>query len=433
MAEIRAFKGTFYDTGVVGDLSTVTSPPYDVINARRRKELQAKSPYNVVRLILPQDESDREFWNTSRELFREWKSGGVFKADQAPALYVYRQTFEIPKHGRTYRTGITAALRCKNFSHGDVLPHEKTFPKVSEERLNLLRSCRANFSQIFTVFRDPQGEVLQCIEKTVAEPAFVEFSDEEGVMHQLWRIEESDATDMVVKAISKQKLIIADGHHRYETAFNFSLEGQQAEADQPRGYVSTTLFRSEDPGLVILPVHRLIRRLPLSVEEALARLERFFDVREMGDVVGFGEGGFQEKLAGSERPGFIMIAPRTVALLRLREGVDPDKAIKGSGSAAWKGQDVAILHALVIEESLGMDADRLAEEGDLYFSPWEREVLTRIERGEAEAAFMLRPVRIDEVWRIAEGGERMPHKSTYFHPKLPSGLIIYDHENAFDA
>jgi uncharacterized protein (DUF1015 family) len=431
LAEIKAFKGTFYNKNIVPDLARVTAPPYDVIDRQRQRDLELLSPHNIVRLILPQDESQRDFWHASSDLFNVWKAEGTLKADKGTFLYVYRQTFDLPGQGTIARTGITAALKCVDFSSGDILPHEKTFPRVHMERLNLLRACKANFSQIFTVFRDPGEDILTLLEDVVTGPAFIEFDDEKGTSHQLWRVEKEEIIKGMARVVSGQKLIIADGHHRYETALNYADEdvgiGQMNTA---RAFVSTTLFRSEDPGLTILPVHRMLRQLPCTVDEAHERIGRYFHLRAMEYDIGDPHQILQDRLKEKGRPVYVMITSRGVLMLQMREGVDPTKIIKGPQSNEWKSQDVSILHALIIGESLGMDADRLAEKGDLYFTPWERTALSEVESREAEAAFMVRPTRMNDIWRIAEGGERMPHKSTYFYPKLPSGLIIYDHESA---
>jgi len=432
LADIRAFRGTFYNPQVVEDLSRAIAPPYDIIDKKRKQTLLSRSPYNIVRLILPQSDGAPEFWNTSATLFRAWKKGEVLATDRGPCLYVYRQTFDLPDEGAVSRTGILALLRCKDFSSGEILPHEKTFPRTRAERLNLLRACRANFSQIFTVFRDEGEEALALLGETTSTPAFLELRDDEGVGHQLWRVEEEEDVGRLASILSEKRLIIADGHHRYETALNYSKEEPGAAgATHPGAYVSVALFRSEDPGLAILPVHRLLRKFPLPVEEAHRRLERFFQVEVVQSDIADRKGMFKERLEATGRPAFIMITREGAALLVLREGVELDGILEGPESVRWKSLDVPILHSLVIGEGLGLDASGLAEKGDLCFTPWESSVMSALTEGEVEAAFLVRPTRMDEIWEIAEGGERMPHKSSYFYPKLPSGLVIYDHETAF--
>jgi uncharacterized protein (DUF1015 family) len=432
LTQIRPFRGTYYNPLVVDDLSKIAAPPYDIIDERRKQQLLSRSPYNIVRMELPQSESVREFWNKSATLFRAWKKGEILVVDSDPALYVYRQTFDLPGSGKTSRTGILSALKCKEFSSGEVLPHEKTFPVIRAERLNLLRACQANFSQVFMSFRDPDEEVLPFIEEATAGPVFMGYADEEGVSHELWRVVDTAALEGIVGLMGDRNLIIADGHHRYETALFYANEDPTiAGIDHPRSYVSAALFRSEDPGLVALPVHRMLRHMPLPIDEAYKRIGHYFDVQIIQQDIQARQGMFQERLDRTRQPSMVMITAQGAAMLTLRKGVKPTRVIEGPGSDRWKSLDISILHSMVLSEGLGLDVERIAEEGDLYFTPWESTALNAVVEGEAKAAFLVKPTQIDKIWEIAEGGERMPHKSTYFYPKLSSGMIIYDHQTAF--
>ncbi len=431
MAEIRAFRGTFYNPQVVDDLSRVIAPPYDVIEKKKKTALASRSPYNMVRLILPQEKEEREFWNGSATLFRAWKKGGVLSADAAPCHYVYRQGFALPGGEAASRTGIVTLLRCREFSSGDILPHERTFPRTMEERLSLLRACRANFSQIFTVLRDEGEEVLALMEEAASAPPFLETRDDEGVFHQVWRLEEGHDAGRLADLLGGRKLIIADGHHRYETALTYSRERHaSAAAARAAAYVSAAIFRAQDPGLSVLPVHRILGRLPLSPREAYRRLERHFRVEVMRADPGCRAGMYRDLLASKPSPSFIMLTAEGVAALALRQGVKPEEMLGGGESASWKRLDVSILHSLVLAQGLGLDAAALGESGGLRYTPWESEAVSAVAAGEAEAAFLVRPTTMREIWELAEGGERMPHKSSYFYPKLASGLLLYDHETA---
>jgi len=415
----------------VQDLSRAVAPPYDIIDEKRKASLLARSPYNVVRLILPQKESRREFWSDSATLYRAWKMGEVLTTDSGRCIYIYRQTFDLPDGRTMSRTGALALLRCKDFAGGEVLPHEKTFPRTRAERLNLLRSCRANFSQIFTVFRDESEEVRSLIEEAASADTCMAFRDEEGIRHDVWRMEEGEQTRRLSDILGDKKLIIADGHHRYETALAYSKEDAGAAgAGHPGAYVSVALFRSEDPGLAILPVHRLLRSMKMPVDEVRRRLERYFNVETIQRDITERRGMYAERLESMGRTAFIMITREGADLLVLRDDVDPAGILDGPESARWKALDVSILHSLVMGEGMDVDASEAAENGDLSFTPWESTVISALQEGTSEAAFLVRSTSMDEIWEIAEGGERMPHKSSYFYPKLPSGLIVYDHENA---
>lgn len=431
VAEIRPFRGTLYNPLVVEDFSSVVAPPYDVISDRRREQLLARSSYNIVRLILRVEPSEPDFWKRSAALFRAWKMGEVLIPDLEHGFYVHRQTFSSPVGGSLSRTGLIVALRCEP-PETSILPHEKTFPRVRRERLNLLRACGANFSQVFTVFRDPGEEVLSLMEKAMAGHPLLEFLDDEGVEHRLWRLDSPGDVESLIRCVSDRLLIIADGHHRYETALAYSKEtGADADPDNAAGYVSVTMVRSEDPGLLILPVHRILESPLPGLREVEERLSPFFDPFPLPGDASRRQGSLAEAIKGEERPAFLLATREGMVRFTLRPRVEPHKVIPGDESRGWKELDISVLHALALDRCLGLDTDKLAEEGKLRYTPWESEALDAVRRGEAAAAVLVRPTRMDDIWKIAEGGERMPHKSSYFHPKLPSGLIIFDHKTAF--
>lgn len=431
LLEIRPFRATFYNPHVVNDMSRVVSPPYDVIDEARKERLRSRSPYNIVRLILPGGHDQVDFWNHSASLFRAWKKGEVMIPDASKGFYLHRQTFCSPLGGALSRTGVIVALRCQALGES-VMPHEKTFPRVRSERLHLLRACRANFSQVFTVYRDPGEEVLPVLEKAAAGDPLMEFRDDEGVEHRLWRLEENDVVESLARAMAGRKLIIADGHHRYETALAYSREDPVVNhPDHPGKFVSVTLVRSEDAGLIILPVHRVLD-VPLPpLKDLEEKLSAYFELAPLRHGGGERRGSLAEVLMRAERPSFLMATREGVVNLVLRPRVEPYRVIQGGESRRWKELDISILHALVFKECLGLDPEALAENGKLSFTPWESEALDRVDSGAATAAFLVRSTRMEDIWEIAEGGERMPHKSSYFHPKLPSGMVIYDHETAF--
>ncbi len=431
VVEIRPFRGVLYNPLVVEDFSRVVAPPYDVITERRMEQLLSRSPYNIVRLILRVEPDESRFWNRSAALFRAWKMGEVLVADLEQGFYVHRQTFSSPLGGSLTRTGLVAALRCRP-PGTSILPHEKTFPRVRQERLNLLRACKANFSQVFTVFRDPDGEVLPVMEKAAAGRPLLEFRDDEGVEHRLWRLDSPGDLEALVRYLSERRLIIADGHHRYETALAYSREtGADDDPDNAAGYVSVTMVRSEDPGLLILPVHRILEPPLPGLREVEERLSPFFDSSPIPGDASWRRGSLAEAIQGEEKPAFVLATREGLVRFILRQGVQPHKVIPGKESRLWKELDISVLHALALDRCLGLDTDKLAEEGRLRYTPWESEALDAVTRGEAAAAILVRPTRMDDIWKIAEGGERMPHKSSYFHPKLPSGLVIFDHQIAF--
>jgi uncharacterized protein (DUF1015 family) len=426
LGEIKPFRGTFYNKDIVGNRSLVVAPPYDIINAEEKVLLAARSPYNIVQLILPQSDGDQEFWNTAAALFKDWKEEKVLVADDTRGFYAYRQEFLLFGE-RCRRLGLVVALRCSDFTQGEILPHEKTFPRTRDERLNLLRACRANFSEIFIVCRDEDARVAEVLRRAEEGKAFLEYEDDEGTRHELWKIGEPNDIDELESLFLDKKLIIADGHHRYETALAFSKENlHEPDLESPSDYVCSIIFRSEDPGLVILPVHRLLKRLPLSMMEVMERLGESFEIEEI-QATSEGLADAVVEIGETEATAFVMLTADYALRLALKKRIDLTKVMPGPESKSWKNLDISILHYLLLSRCLGLDGERLAESGELYFTPWLDSALEDVRQGRAEACFLVRPTSIDEIWRIAEGGERMPHKSSYFYPKLPSGLVIYDH------
>ncbi|OFW67598.1 MAG: hypothetical protein A2V52_04295 [Actinobacteria bacterium RBG_19FT_COMBO_54_7] len=251
----------------------------------------------------------------------------------------------------------------------------------------------------------------------------MQFNDDEGTYHEIWRIEQPDEIEALKSILAAKTMIIADGHHRYETALAYSQESNpEGRLDSPANYVSAVIFCSQDPGLVILPVHRVLKRLPLPWPEVKAKLERFFELEEITEPV--------KGLEGMNRVAFVMVRSESALRLTLKPGIALRDIVEGPESERWKSLDISILHSLVFGQCMNLNADLLAEDGELYFTPWENSAFKDVEEGRAEACFLVRATRIEDIWGIAEGGERMPHKSSYFYPKLPSGLIIYDHRSA---
>lgn len=425
--DVRPFRGTFFDLEKVGRIEEVIAPPYDVIDERQKAELLRRSPYNVVRLILPVD-SEEEFWHQAARTYSRWKEWGVFRVDTGPSVYIYRQAFALPGGLRLERTGAVVLLRCIDFSRGVVLPHEMTFPKTRSQQLNLLRACRANFSQVFALVGDGEGRLLEHLEEAASRTSpFLDFQDDQGVRHRLHRVVEERWIERLSELIRMTRAVIADGHHRYETAVQYSEENSGKGIDHPSRFVSVCVYSSADPGLVSLPVHRVLSGVGISWQEALGDLEEYFevedsDVHRLPEAVGMGAG-----------VTFGLYTGKIAKLLTLRPGLKLAELLEGDKSPEWKGLDVTVLHQLVFARVLGLDPVSLAEDGRLAFTPWAEDAMGKVDAGEAEAVFMVRPTPIDVVWELARKGERMPHKSTYFHPKLPSGLVIYDHATGLES
>lgn len=425
--EIRPFRGTFFNLERVGRMEEVIAPPYDVIDERQKLLLLRRSPFNVVRLILPVD-SEEEFWHDSARLFTRWKEEGIFRLDPQPSIYLYRQAFTLPGGERMERTGVITLLRCVDFSRGSVLPHEMTFPKTRSQQLNLLRSCCANFSQVFALARDREGVIFEHLGEAAENSVpFLDFQDDQGVRHLLYRLPDGEWTSQLSSLVRETRAVIADGHHRYETAVQYAAENAYRGHDHPSQFVSICMYSSADPGLVSLPVHRVLKGLGIPWGEALQALEEYFEVQRVDAR------NLMEAVRLQERVAFGLYLSDSAVLLLLKPQVRVEEMVEAEHSPEWKRMDVAVLHHLIINRVLELDPVFLVERGKLTFTPWADEAMGEVDSGEAEASFLVRPTSLREVWDLAERGERMPHKSTYFHPKLPSGLIIYDHSTGLTS
>jgi uncharacterized protein (DUF1015 family) len=398
VAEVRPFPAVRYDPARVGDLRDVIAPPYDVISPAEQEALYARSPWNVVRLILGR-EDDRAA--EARRTLRAWMDGGVLRRDPAPALYRYTQTFTAPDGGRRCRDGVLCRLRLEPFSSGIVRPHERTFPGPKADRLAVLRATGAHLSPIFGLYARPGERIADVLGAAAASAPEVEITDDAGHAHRLWRITDSAAIARFAAALAGETIFIADGHHRYETALAYRDEQGGAGAT---AYVLAFLANMEEDGLVILPTHRLVRG-PLrlgaaALEAALCRVGRV------------------EPLAtGVPRPAGAIDVVLPDRRLRVHPGPDARAALAPLPPAV-RALDVAVLHGAILGPLLGVAADALA------FTHDDAEAVAAVETGQAAAAFLLNPPSVAAVRAVCLAGELMPEKSTYFYPKLASGLVF---------
>jgi len=407
----------------------VFAPPYDVIGPKRRLQLLERSPYNVVRLILGEDPADRHWHARAAETMARWIAEGVLVRDRQPALYGYQQHFRDAEGQPRVRTGVMGRVRLSPYG-GPIRRHEHTRIGPRVDRLRLTRAVRANLSPVFGLYRDPHDDVRHLVRPPADRQdadKLVEVTDDEGVRHIFWRIGDLDAITALTGGLVGREVIIADGHHRYETALAYQAERRDAEGDppgvRPYDYVLMYLAAVEDPGLWILPTHRIVLgrngRDPARLVEAL---------RSDFDVVPVAP---DESLSAAAARA----ADHTVAIgvctgqgerwvLRLK---DLSRAYRGMPPEVEGGMaelDVNVLQNLILEPYLGIDAETLARTEQVAYTIDEGEACSRVVSGEAQAAFILNATRIEQVWSAAERGLIMPQKSTYFHPKLLTGLVI---------
>jgi len=416
MAEVVPFRGLLYDSAQAGPLDALIAPPYDVVSESDRAALAAKSAWNIVRVDLPQGGAEEKYANAGREL-RRWIDRGVLRRDGTPAFYRYHQAFSIG--GREYtRKGFIGRIRLRRFDERVVLPHERTLSGPRLDRLALARATRTHLSQVFALYSDPSGTVdaeLAGLESRA--PAFEGALD--GVSHRLWRLTDRAAQARIAAAMADRKVYIADGHHRYETMLALRDE-LRPEATSPRSsieYGSMFLCGMEGPGVVVLPTHRVVHGLQgFDLTQFIDRLRPRFEVREL-------DPSSAEKLRGpvdQSEGSFLLASQGRFFSLSLR----PGEAASVPGPEVLRRFDVPILHGLILEDVLGIDRSAQERQTNLRYLKDARAALEESRRPEVQAVFLLNPTRIEQLRAAADAGEVMPQKSTFFFPKLASGLLL---------
>lgn len=432
MAEIAPFRGIVYDPQRVG-ASRVLAPPYDVIDERQRAELAARDPYNCVRLILPEGEGMAKYEHAA-ETLASWKREGVLHRLQEPALYRYNQEFTSAElGGKTItRRGFIAAVRLHDFDDGVILRHERTLKGPKLDRLRLWRTTRAQLSQIFGLYTDPEGRVQRALAAAEEEPPYLDGTTDDGTRHLMWPVTDPGAIREVADALAPRPIYLADGHHRYETllALRDELAGEVDGALDPRSaarFGALFLADVDDPGLVVFPTHRLVHGLASAdAASLLERAREHFEVTPLPEAAD-DPGAARRALAqsGEERPSFIAAFPGEprAALLSLRRDFDPRAAGLG-GSEAVTRLDVTLLHDLLLEGVLGIDRAAQEAQSNLAYVKDTREALERVASGAAQIGFLMNATPVDHIRGVADAGEVMPQKSTFFYPKIASGVAM---------
>jgi uncharacterized protein (DUF1015 family) len=415
VADVQPLRTLRYEPRAVGSLEDVISPPYDVIDADMRAQLAARSPFNVVEIDLPQGDDP---YMHARDTLDAWRQQGILIREREPALWVLQQDFSAPDGSRQTRRGFFARVRVEDYGAGRIRPHERTHPGPKEDRLRLTRATRANLSPIFSLFPDPEGAASEAIAAAAGGEPFDEATDLDGTRNTIWRVADPDAIASLQAPLLDAELLIADGHHRYETARVYADEiGGEGE----HRYVLMLLTPLSDPGLTIFPTHRLLTGLKDSPEkqEALGdALKRDFEVEEIS------ADELEPKPAnGRVRFGYMDSHFKKPYLLTLKDQSIADRALEGKPDA-YRHLDTAVLEALALRGALGMSEEDIAEKHGLDYSKDFADARDAVESGRADAAFFMAPTPVDQVREVAEAGESMPPKSTYFYPKIPTGLVF---------
>ena len=408
MAEVKPFKAIRY-TKKAGNISELTCPPYDIISESERLDYLKTNEHNVIRLELPKDGED--VYKTAGELFDKWISEGILEKDASEGIYIYEEKFTFDNKEYSLK-GLIARVKLEEFSKGVVLPHEKTLSKAKEDRFNLMKACHTNFSLVYSLYFDEGKNTLNKAEQKAGEPLY-SFNSEDGITHTLWKIE--DTKDIEVD-FENRKLYIADGHHRYETALRYKNAGISDDSD----YIMMMLVPMESDGLVVLPTHRVVHSLDnFSGFRMLTYCDKYFDVlgvnkedmthllKEIYDAGGIGFGFY------CEYKYFVMA---------LKSDVDLQEVFPGIKKSLYS-LDVTVLHSLILEQILKIDAEKLKNQTNLTYVKELNKATEMVDLG-ANCAFILNPTKVSQIADVAADGEKMPQKSTYFYPKLITGLVI---------
>lgn len=417
MAEIKEFKALRF-THKAGCICELTCPPYDIISPAEKEQFLKTNEKNIIRLELP--EPTDEGYALAGATLDAWLEDGHLKCEDEDSIYIYEERFTVKGKEYSFK-GFVSRVKLHPFSDGVVLPHEETLSKAKTDRLNLMRATGCNFSQIYSLYSDEKGESRAMIaELSKGEPT-QSFTDKEGVTHSLWVIGKSEKTAVLCDWFKDKKLYIADGHHRYETALNYKAEMEQKGfKNTAADYVMMFLVDMENPGLVVFPTHRIVRDLESFDGAALLKAcEAEFE------VVSCEEGDLQAGLDAAYEQGkvaFGYVSHGTAALLTLKDISVMEKIMAGAGKAV-RELDVSVLHSLILEQHLKIDKENMAKQINLTYTRSAEEALEAA-KGAANCAFLLNPTRVEEIAAVAAAGDKMPQKSTYFYPKLITGMVM---------
>ncbi|MGZ4191899.1 MAG: DUF1015 domain-containing protein [Solirubrobacteraceae bacterium] len=414
MAEIQPIRALRYDPGRTGGLEDVVAPPYDVIDEQQRAALEARSPYNVVRIDLPRGGEDR--YDLAAALLDEWREQGAVVLDEQPALWTLAQGYVGPDGERRTRQGVFARVRVEEYGPGRIRPHERTHPGPREDRLRLTRATHANLSPIFSLFSDPSGAVADALSRAGGDAVWAQTTDDDGTVNRLGRVDDAGAIAEAAEVLAGTELLIADGHHRYETA---RVYAEEVGGEGPHRYVLMCLVALQDPGLTVFPTHRLVRGLAPEQHETLANaLRRDFEIQPLDDTA-----ELAPEAGDTVRIGYIDAHFKKPYMLTLRDPAIADAALPDRAEP-YRRLDTAVLEALILKGALGMtDADIDHLDGLGYARDF-AQALELVQSAEYDAAFFMAPTPVRRVQEVAASGESMPPKSTYFFPKVPTGLLF---------
>lgn len=424
MAKVKPFKAFIYNREKIGDLSSVVCPPYDIISAKEQDRLYNLNPYNFIHVLLRKEAPGEDKYSSAGRVFSEWLKEQILIQDKSPAVYFYSQQYNLRGEKRT-RLGFISLLRLGD-KDSPVYAHENTRSEAKEDRLKLTRQVKANLSPIFAVFKDKKRIIQRVFQKYLqnTEP-FINVVDGEKTVHKLWRIDDPKMLEEISKSMSAEDMFIADGHHRYEVACAYRQEQKNKlgtiTGEEDFNYILTYFTNTDPRGLTIFPIHRVLKlEAALDLADFRSKLKEYFEVEEVEDKTRF---FFLMEKSGRSEHVLGFYKDKKFWLLRLKNVKILDKEISDRPKE-YRSLDVSILNYLVFKKIIGLE---LSREDYLTYSADAQEVIEKTDSSPLNFAFFLNPSKIEEIMAVALGGNKMPPKSTYFYPKVLSGLVINKH------
>lgn len=415
MIKIEPFRGVMYNRDKIRDLTRVLTPPYDVISRQEQEEYYLRSPHNIIRIILgkdyPGDNAGNNKYIRARNFFNSWLKKKILIGDARPCVYVYKQS---------KRIGILALLRLEEFGKS-VFPHEETFPRHKQDRALLLRTCRANFNPIFSLYSPESRSIDRIIKEKLKEKPLVSFNFK-GVPNQFWRIDNKDEIEKIVQEMQKSKVFIADGHHRYETALEYAREMQKRNprhtGEEPYNFVMMMFVKLDDPGLEILPTHRLLKISPrVSESKSLkVRTKKYFKIKTFNSLKGMFKTLYRIKYSFGVYQG-----NGKYCIFSVKNMKEVEQKFESDIPLCWRQLNMVILHHFFFKHILQIEP---TPQDTIKYVTNPEEAIKLVDKDEYQIAFFLNSIKPEVVREIALSGEKMPHKATYFYPKPLSGLVI---------
>jgi uncharacterized protein (DUF1015 family) len=431
LAKIAPARGLYYNPQKVADISLVATPPYDVIAPEEVERYRDRHPYNIIRLILPAGEGGMDRYQEAARFVQTWEKEGVLIRDENPSLYPYQQVFTSPTGEIKQRNGFISLMKLESWGQGNVIPHEGISPKPVEDRLRLMEACEANLSQVFALYSDPAGAVEEQLAHVWTSSPRYEFRDDDGVVHRLWQVDDRTTIGAIAKEMRDKTILIADGHHRYKTALMY----RDKMRERYPSYTERSLFEYtmlyltplEGEGLLILPTHRLvIPRKPFDLDGFYAALKKYFSFtvftfddpnREKQAREDFFK-ALDKRSSHRYTFGLYIGSEKRYIQLVLREGVNLKELLVGYPEVLQE-LDVTLLDGFILKGLLKVDQEEVG------LAKGRDEALAEAHQGRCKAAFLLNPPSIQQVKRVVDAGEVMPRKTTFFYPKVTTGLVIY--------